>query len=62
MILMMYSDYTNYVDPQNMITIFLSLVCILHCSLQTNSYFLCSNLAIDIFLFLLAPFPGLLRA
>jgi hypothetical protein len=58
----MYSDCTNYVDPHMIITIFLIFGCILCFSLQMDLYFLCSILAIDIFIVLFALFVRLLRA
>jgi hypothetical protein len=60
--LFMYSDCTNYVDPHTIITIFLMFWLYLCISLQMDLYFLCSILAVEIFILLLALFSGLLRA
>jgi hypothetical protein len=62
MFLFMYSDCTNYIDPHTIITISLFIDCILYFSLQMDLYFLCSILAVDIFIVLFALFLGLLRA
>jgi hypothetical protein len=57
--LLMYSDCTNYVDPHTIITIFLMFGCILCSSLQIDLYFLCSILAVDIFIIVFGLFVGL---
>jgi hypothetical protein len=62
MFLFMYSDCTNTVDPHMIITIFLIFWLYFMFFLQMDLYFLCSILAIDIFIVLFALFLGLLRA
>jgi hypothetical protein len=60
--LFIYSDCTNYVDLHTIVTIFLMFWFISCFSLQMDLYFLCSILAIDIFIFFFASFSRLRRA
>jgi hypothetical protein len=60
-VLFIYSDCTNYVDPHTIITIFLMFWLYLMFFLQMDLDFLCSILVVDIFILLFALFVGLLR-
>jgi hypothetical protein len=59
----MYSDCTNYVDPHTIITIFL-MFWLYFIFFLTDGFvlFMCSILAVDIFIVLFAFCSGLLRA
>jgi hypothetical protein len=59
MCLFMYSDCTNYVDPHSIITIFLMFwLYFMFFPYRWICTFMCSILAIDIFIVLFALFSG----